>query len=152
MAKVSDITAVNITLEVNRKHSLFILLADDGSINRLGTGEVYNKENDLYIGITNEPLFSQLMTNLTDDMLQFTGGYDVFDKKGENCDLSIGLVFADQTQDGFGFRYGSKSEGPPKEISNFVVEAVKITQTWYESQKKMTKGSPEKGKPRWKFW
>lgn len=136
MSKVSDIVAVNITLEVNGKSSLFILLDAHGSINRLGTGAIYNKENDLFIGLTDKSLFFDLMRHLTDDMLQFMGGYDVPDKKGENCDLSIGLMFNDQTQDGFGFRYGSESQGPPKEISNFVVEAVKITEIWYKEQKK----------------
>src|SRR5689334_2376454 len=98
MAKVSDIIAVNITLKVDEKQSLFILLAADGSINRLGTGKVNNQENDLFIGITKEPLFPELMKHLTDEMLQFLGGYEIPDQRGALCSLSIGLMFADGEQ------------------------------------------------------
>ena len=152
MAKVSGVIAVNISLEVDEKQSLFILLAADGSINRLGTGKVNNKENDLFIGITTEPLLSELMMHLTDEMLQFMGGYEIPDQRGASCRLSIGLIFADGEQNGFGFSYGSKSKGPPYEIGEFVIAAVRVTDPWFQAQKRMVETSSNENKPWWKLW
>jgi hypothetical protein len=151
MPKVSDITAVHITLEIDGKQSLFVLLSQDGTVNRLGTGAVNNAENDLFIGISSEPLIEQAKQSLTDDMLDHMGGYDVPDQKGASCKLSIGFQFADGGENGFGFSYGSESQGPPQEITQFVVAAVEATEPWYQSQKKMTGGGGST-KPWWKFW
>ena len=155
MAKVADIIAVNISLEINSEMALFILLAADGSINRMGTGTVSNKERDLFIGVASEPLFARLMAHLNDEMLKFMGGYDVPDKRGAFCKLSIGLQFADGSTNGFGVIYGAESKGPPREIGVFVKEAVSITQPWYAAQKKMTgqkEAPPVEKKPWWKAW
>jgi hypothetical protein len=141
MPKVSDIIAINIVLEVNNNQSLFILLATDGSINRLGNGGVNNQDKDLFMGITLEPLFEQLMSHLTDEMLEFMGGYDIPEKKGFPCSLSIGLMFTNGEENGFEFSYGSESHGPPQEISEFVIAALDITEPWYQAQKKMVENS-----------
>src|SRR5207244_13397987 len=62
MQKVSDIVAINITLQVNGESALFILLAEDGTLNRLGTGSAQNQEHDMFIGVTGEPIFSYLLS------------------------------------------------------------------------------------------
>jgi hypothetical protein len=153
MYAVSDISAVHITLEAGDKQALFILLAADGSINRLGTGSVANTDNDLFIGVTEEPLFAKLMGHLDDEMLKYMGGYDVPNQQGVPCKLSIGLSFANAEANGFGFRYGSESEGPPREIIQFVTAAVNLTDPWFRQQKKIV-GKAESGrdKPWWKIW
>lgn len=138
MPKVSDIELIRITLEIDEKRSLFLLLAKDGSINRLGTGTVDSKDNDLYIGITNDLLFEHAMIYLTDDMLQYMGSYDIPDKKGLPCRLSIDLQFNDGEENGFVFTYASESEGPPDEISELLVAVVQITEPWYKSQQNIS--------------
>ena len=136
MPKVSDIQIISITLEIDNKKSLFILLARDGAINRLGTGEIDNQENELYIGITDELLFEHTMTYISDEMLQHMGAWDMPDQKGLPCNLSIGFQFGEEEEDGFNFSYGSESEGPPFEISELLIACIQITDPWYESQKK----------------
>jgi len=153
MPKVADINAVNITFEKGGKQALFILLAADGTINRMGTGSVSNKDNALFIGVTQERLFDQLMTKLNDDMLDHMGGYDVPEQRGVSCKLAIGLSFANAGDNGFGFRYGSESEGPPRDIIEFVNAAVQLTDAWFHQQKKMVgKADSADRKPWWKFW
>jgi hypothetical protein len=153
MPKVSDIRAVTISLETGGKTALFILLAADGSINRMGTGAVNNKDKDLFIGVTKKTLFDQLMACLDDGMLKHTGGYDVPERRGVTCKLSIGFSFTNGKEDGFGFRYGAESSGPPGEIAQFVMKAVELTDPWFEKQKQMVKGAgPKRKKPWWKFW
>ena len=137
--RAADIRAIAITLRVREKNALFILLAADGAINRLGTGSVRNTENDMFIGQTTEPLFEQVRATFHDEMLGMTGGYDVPNQKGKPCVLDILLRFADGTEDGFRFSYGSKSQGPPGEIVNVVMRAVEVTEPWFERQKAMVR-------------
>ena len=137
MATVADIKAVYISLEIVGESALFILLAADGSINRMGTGAHGNTEKDLFIGMTEDPLFDQLMEKLSDEMLGHMGGYDVPEKDGSLCELKIGLSFASEEEDGFAFRYGSESQGPPHEIVELVLAAIELTEPWFEEQKQM---------------
>ncbi len=147
MHKVSDITAVSISLRIAEQTALFVLLAADGTVNRLGTGAVDNEENDLFIGVTQEPLFATLLSHFRDDLLEHLGGYDLPEKLGQPCTLSIGLKFANEDEDGFGFRYGSESQGPPRAIVEVVTTAVRLTDPWFEEQKLMVDRSknPDSG-------
>ncbi len=153
MPTVSDIQAVHITLETGDKQSLFILIASDGTINRLGTGTVNNKDNDLFIGISHEPLFNRLMAHIDDRMLMYLGAYEIPQKLGVSSKLSIGFCFANAKENGYVFSYGSKSQGPPQEIVEFVKAAVELTDPWFHQQKQMVATSPNKeDRPWWKFW
>jgi hypothetical protein len=153
MHTVSDINAVHLTLVAGEKQVLFILLAADGTINRQGTGALTNTDNDLFIGRTEEPLFANLISYLDDEMMKFMGGYNVEDQRGVPCKLLIGLSFLNAEDNGFGFRYGSESKGPPHEIVQFVTAAVRLTDPWFQQQKKIvSKAKGTGGKPWWKFW
>ena len=120
-------------------NELYLYCSQRTDINRLGTVTIDNKENDLYIGITKDQLFEHAITYITDDILKYMGSYDIPDKKGLACRLSIGIQFNDEEENGFGFSYGSESEGPPDEISELLIAAVQITDPWYQSQKKIPK-------------
>ena len=50
--KVSDVCLIVVTLEVDAKKLLFLLLSEDGSVNRQGSGTLGNKNPDLFIGVT----------------------------------------------------------------------------------------------------
>jgi hypothetical protein len=146
MLKTSDIKVVLVRLEVASRQVLFILLAADGTINRMGDGTPTNSDQDLYIGRTPTPLLPKLLTSLTDDMLQFSGLYEVSEKAGETCELSIVFQLADGTKNSFGFIYGLKSQGVPPDIVRFVIRAVALTKPWHESQKAMNSEKDEPAK------
>jgi len=147
-----NIDAIAVSLEVDSKHALGIVLAADGLINRLGTGSVNNTENDLYIGITKNNLFDNLLSKIDSRWFEHQGSYDVPDKKGKICELTIIFLHEDSKESIWKFRYGSESQGPPDDIRQFVVEAIKLTEPWYIEQKKMVGKSSESNKPWWKFW
>lgn len=77
------------------------------------------------------------MTKLNDDMLDYMSRYDVPEQRGIPRKLSIGFSFTNEDDNGFGFRYGSESEGPPHEIVEFVNVAVQLTNPWFQQQRKM---------------
>ena len=154
-----SITAILVDLEVNGKQSLFVLLADDGSVNRLGTGTADNTERDLYIGLAKEPLFERLRDQVQLDWMSLQGEYDVPEKQGLPCTLTIRFAFGVGQEAGWRFRYGSESDGPPDDICGFVAEAVRLTNPWYEHQRlspgvpaSEIVGSLTRAKPWWKIW
>jgi len=131
-----QIQKISIALDVEDKRALFILLASDGTINRMGTGALENAEHGLYIGRTSTAMFEKVRSFLNDTLLEHMGSYDLKDKQGAQCRLNIGLQFADGTENGFLFLYGADSMGPPTPIADLVKEAIRATDSWYENFKR----------------
>ena len=48
--------------------------------------------------------------------------------------------FNDGTSEGSEYLYGSESEGPPRDVVDFVRAAVGETERWYQTQLKMVSG------------
>ena len=84
-----SIKVIFVTLEIDGKPSLAILLTHEGLVNRMGSGTVDNTERDLFIGRANEPLFAQLRDKVQPEWLLHPGAYDVPEKVGRTCELSI---------------------------------------------------------------
>jgi hypothetical protein len=134
-----DVSGLSIILEINNKRSLFILLAADGSINRLGTGTLDNTENGLFIGKTDPAIFRAVRSQLSTEVLQFLGRtFQLKNLRGASCKLTIVLQFDDGSSNGFAFLYGAESEGPPSEVANLVRASVRHTDLWYENFKQAT--------------
>jgi hypothetical protein len=136
--KVSDVDIIFIRLDINAEPSLAVVLGADGSINRLGTGSVENTEHDLFIGRTGPAIFEAVRSHLTEEMLLALLGHTVqlANPRGAPCKMTLTFQFKDSTSDGFGFLYGSESEGPPREVADFVTAAVLQTDPWYEEFKR----------------
>jgi hypothetical protein len=135
MYKISDITGIYISLKPGEIEQLLIILDTYGSINRSGTYD--NPENALFIGITKDNLFEQLLNKLDEPLLNMMGVYDVREKLGTICELKLLFHFSDDSMDGFVFKYGSESSGVPKEITSFIDSAVVLTDPWFQKQKIM---------------
>src|SRR5437016_554446 len=114
--KPESINAVMVKLDIADRQALFIVLANDGLVNRLGTGAVNNTENDLFIGRTNDPLFAQLRAQIPPKWMDRFGSYDVSSKAGSTCKLSVLFKAAEGEDGGVSFVYGSESQGPPGDI------------------------------------
>lgn len=146
------VEAIMIALDVASNQSLFVLLAADGAINRLGTGSVNNRERDMFIGITKAPLFEKLRHKISPEWFDHLGGYDVPEKKGLTCELTIMMKHSEGQESALRFRYGSESQGPPEDVCQFVMDAVSITEPWYKAQKETVAKAKAKKKPWWKLW
>lgn len=155
---VTDIHAVVITLNIASKQALFVLAARDGTVNRMGSGTLEAADGALYIGTSRPPLLPRVLQNLSDSMLRSTGGYEIPNKRGVPCNLSIALSFAGGAEDGFGYTYGSESRGPPRNIVLFVHGAMVATQSWYQEQRRIAGKPPAspllppRVPPWWRFW
>jgi hypothetical protein len=131
--KLSEVVAFTINLDVEEKPALFILLGEDGSINRMGKGTAEAAERELFIGKTDPAIFLSVCSHLTKGMLQSLGqGYQMQAPRGASCKLTITVKFKDGSSNGMAFLYGSESNGPPRDVAEFVTTAVAQTDPWYE--------------------
>jgi hypothetical protein len=140
--KVSDVTALDITLKVDGDLFLFVLVASDGTTNRLGSGTFEDKNRGLFIGQTEPAIFEAVRSHVTPEMLHISGGFEHKNRRGATCELGVSFKFKDGGESGFGFRYGSESEGPPEEVRILVTDAVRVTEPWYQDFKEKTKEHP----------
>jgi len=135
--KIADVSGFSVALEVNGKNALFILLAADGSINRMGTGTLDNAEQELFIGITDNAVFETVRSLLTAEMWQYLGRtFQSPNPRGAPCKLTILVQCKDGTSNGCAFCYGADSQGPPKFVADFAIGAVRETDVWYEDFKR----------------
>lgn len=132
-----SVTAIMVTLTIGEDQSLFVLLASDGAINRMGNGSEHNIESDLFIGQTSLDAFHSVAPHTQAVIDQWLGGYGDPNPVGKLCKLSIGFRTADGQELVSQWRYGAESQGPPPEVAQLVIEAVKATNPWYEQQKQM---------------
>jgi hypothetical protein len=148
-----EIKDIFITLQVANNQALFILLASDGTINRLGDGSPDCKDHDLYIGQTDTiPIIEELKASISPEMIEFLHRtYDAPEKKGRICHLKIGLK-TDSIETGVDFIYGEHSMGVPTEFARVVTKAVQLTNPWHASQKRASAQAQPQAKPWWKFW
>jgi hypothetical protein len=136
MSIKEEFDAVVISLEVNEQPALFVLLAADRTVNRIGTGALDNVEKALFIGATADNLFEKFMQKVSEDMFEHAGCYAQPEPKGQPCKLTMAFR-RPKDPVGFEFSFGSESEGPPEELAELVKYAAELTEPWYEKQKQM---------------
>jgi hypothetical protein len=134
---VNSICGILVTLHVADEQVLYLMLATDGTIHRMGTGSESNVERDLFIGKSSMTAFEQLRKQMTPNLLQWLGQYSDPYLKGKRCRLTIGLRLSDGRELASQWQYGTQSQGPPDEICQFVTAAIDVTNSWYEQQKEL---------------
>jgi len=140
MANQNDIVGVMVQLLVDGEQSLFIMLGDDGSITRMGTGRVDNSDRELFVGKTDAAMFQQLRQQIGPELLGWFGRrLEDPQPHGKICELTVGLKYTDGTESGTAWRYGAESQGPPPEVAQFVIAAVGITNPWFEEFKSVSR-------------
>jgi hypothetical protein len=122
-----DIRYVSISLRVDGELVLLVILAADGSVNRVSDGR-------MYMGKAEEPLFARFMEKVSDEMLSHAGSMYVApgDHLGSACKLTFQFATAEGQKSGFSFRYGLESFGLPPEIWDLVTCARELTDPWVE--------------------
>src|SRR5215469_9328665 len=69
---IADVSGILVFLDIDDKRSLFVLVGEDGSINRMGSGTLDTTEQGLFIGKTDPGVFAAVRSHLTEAMLQMT--------------------------------------------------------------------------------
>jgi hypothetical protein len=141
MSSTSDflekpICGILVVLDIGSHQALFIRLGSDGSIHRLGTGVHDPAERDRFIGRTSPEIFERVRSKVTPQLLEWCGQLRAHPApRGRTCVLVIGFKRADGRELMMGWKYGSHSQPPPREVREFVTASVEATLPWYEEQK-----------------
>lgn len=134
---IHSVNAITISIDVDQKPSLFIMLVDDGSVKRMGRGSIDNDEYDLYVGLIDSGAFLELRSMVTEDWFSAQGRYEYPNRIGPEVELSIILHLNDGADIGLQFLHGLESEKPPGEVINLVRKAVELTAEWTREMKAM---------------
>ena len=153
MTAEKPITGILVTLDIADRQALFIMLASDGAINRMGSGSVtinrmgsasVNKtDRIMFIGCTSLELFEGLRQRVGADLLRWIGEYADPSPRGELCRLTVGFQHDDGSESMSRWQYGAESQGPAPEVRGFVRAALESTDPWFQKQKLMAQ-------PKWK--
>jgi hypothetical protein len=137
-----------ISLDVGEKNALFIVLTKDGTICRRGNGNP-DKEFELLKGHSSLQHYQAFMMTVKEDHFQFSGVFDQAPAIGRPCKMMIVFSGPEGEEAGFKCTYGEDSQGPPREVVEMLVNAVKITDPWYEEERQKLKNGalhdPESG-------
>ncbi len=133
MIDKKNINAVFVDLKINDQQALYVMLASDGSVQRMGRGTIDNTEIEMFTGTSADQLFASLMLDVDDSILQYAGSYHDRSFDGGECQLKL-LFQSNDDSTGFEFVYGTNSQGPPTEICDFIITCVDLTDPWYERQ------------------
>ncbi|WP_417378775.1 hypothetical protein [Gimesia sp.] len=135
-----NVARIMVVLECDGDQVLFILLVDDGTINRLGTGAEDNREQDLYIGVSDTVAFQAVRDVCSPVIDDWIGGFGDSAAAGKPCKLLVGFQTAAGAEMLSQWEYGTKSKGPPAEVIAVVKQAVQSTEDWYAEQKTLSAG------------
>jgi hypothetical protein len=141
------IDKVLITLEVAETTALLIALTKDGQIHRKGNGNVANTALQLAQGFSSDGHFEALMMTVDESIFHYAGIINEPEKAGKECRLTIVFQGGNGLDYSFRVLYGEDSQGPPAELVKILVNAVAITEPWYQQQL-----NPEPQKKWWQFW
>ena len=99
-------------------------------------------DSRLVIGKSDPSTFEAVRSCVTPEILRISGGSAHQNPHGLPCELAISFKFHDGAEGGFGFRYGSESEGPPENVRTLVTEAARLTDAWHREFKRRAQEQP----------
>ena len=134
-----------VSLDVGDKNALFIVLMKDGTICRRGNGNP-DKEFELLKGSSELQHYQAFMMTVSEELFQFSGVFDQTPIVGRPCKMMIVFSGPNGEEAGFKVNYGEDSVGAPREIVEMLVNAVKITDPWYEEERTKLSQKPEQQK------
>ena len=133
-----------VSLDVGERNALFIVLMKDGTICRRGNGNP-DKEFEMLKGYSELQHYQAFMMTVNEELFQYSGVFEQTPIVGTPCKLMIVFSGPDGEEAGFKCNYGADSQGPPREIAELLVNAVKITDPWYETERQKLVGQTMHG-------
>jgi hypothetical protein len=131
----ADLDGILVTLHVGDEQTLFLSLDADGSIQCMGSGDLFHRASAMFIGQASPEVFEWLRGQVTVELLRWVGQHAAPAPRGKVCLLTLGLRRRGGRELLIQWQYGSESQGLPPVIDKFVVAAVQTTDAWFERQK-----------------
>ncbi len=147
MLTKKEISGIGIEINAQGISRFMVLVTSDGNIKRRGTGRMVDTKDDLYVGITKEPVFQNIIKHVDESIFEVIGQKIVLpNPQGIPCKLILSFKVGEMMKQMI-IEYGHQS-GYPQEIVAIVKALCEETQPWYEKMKNATHG---KTKSFWPF-
>ncbi len=130
-----------ISLDIADRNALFIVMAKDGTICRGGNGNP-DAHLELLKGNSDLEHFQAFMMTVDENWFMFSGAFEQAPYEGRLCKLLVVFSGEGGEEAGFKVTYGEDSVGPPKEIAEMLINAVKLTEGWYDEERTKLKEQP----------
>lgn len=130
-----------ISLDIADRNTLFIVLTKDGTICRGGNGNP-DAQLELLKGYSDLGHYEAFMMTVDENWFMFSGAFEQTPYEGRMCKLLVVFSGADGEEAGFKVTYGEDSVGPPKEIVQMLINAVKLTEDWYQEERTKLRQQP----------
>ncbi|MBL0308430.1 MAG: hypothetical protein IPP77_01675 [Bacteroidetes bacterium] len=114
--------------------ALFILLTKQGIVQRKGDGNPGHTHPATNAWCSSDGHSEALMMTIPEDTFNYIHVYPRPNIIGTECRLTTIFQAKDDLDYSFRVVYGSDSEGPPSELAEILINAVKITEGWYQRQ------------------
>ena len=133
-----DIDALMVTLAHDGELAVVVLLGRDGEIRRMGSIPMGPGERGLYQGHIEPSLLDEALQSLPPGFYDSLGHFAQPEREGQPMTLTVALRTTDGEELPYILDYGSASTGPPQDLVDFVMQALSITQPWYDAQRGVT--------------
>lgn len=123
-----------ISLDMGEENALFIVMTKDGTICRKGNGNPAAHLETLK-GYSDLGHYEAFMMTVDENWFMFSGAFEQTPYTGRICKLLVVFSGSHGEEAGFKCIYGEDSQGPPKEVAQMLINAVKITDGWYDEER-----------------
>lgn len=122
-----------LSMESDGQTILLVLLTKDGQITRGGNGSGMADQR-IFKGEIDSEYFDALIRSIDEQIFPYANIIDLPEKIGKQQQLTIIFSGEDEIDFSFVVKYGSESGGLPNELAQIVINAVKLTEDWYQKQ------------------
>jgi hypothetical protein len=132
-------TGTTIDVDISNQNCLAIVLAKDGAISRKGTAAPDSADKDFFAGFTKDPVFDSLINKLSNELVEYSN------TTSPSCDTTKPTCTArisfgnHQLAKSFEYCVNGTFNDLPAPIKNYITAAIRLTEPWYQNQRKLLK-------------
>ena len=151
--KKEQVEQIRIDVKSDGESVLSMLIHKDGTLNRQGNGSL-PPVKVAALGMTDGHVFRTLLDQLDERAFDHAGIYDHPEKPGRQLNYSVVFLGEKPLLRVFEFRVGSGTQNIGELLpyfNQFIINAVSLTDAWYEKALNEPVKPEVKKKPWWKF-
>jgi hypothetical protein len=137
--EAQNFLGTTIDVDISNQNCLAIVLAKDGAISRKGTAALDPADKDFFAGITKDPVFDSLINRLSNELVEYSN------TTSPSCDTTKPTCTArisfgnHQLAKSFEYCVNGTFNDLPEPIKNYITNAIRVTEPWYQNQRKLLK-------------
>jgi hypothetical protein len=137
--EAQNFLGTTVDVDISNENRLSISLAKNGAISRKGTDALDSADKDFFAGITKDPVFDSLMNKLSNQLVDYTTTtLPSCDTTRPTCKARISFG-NHQSAKSFEYCVNGTFNDLPAPIKNYITAAIRLTEPWYQNQRKLLK-------------